>query len=82
MKISEMQNRLNHNKLLEEPVDSSWIADIDAEYQDDGTLLVIMTTLDGREYELPGIDKKTYREWLKAPSKGRFWWSRIRDLVT
>lgn len=74
MKIKEI--------LTEKPVDSSWIADIELEYQDDGTYIVIMTTLNGREYELPGIDKKTYQEWISAGSKGSFWWDRIKDQIS
>lgn len=65
--------------LTEEPVDSSWIADIELEYQEDGTYLVIMTTNAGREYELAGVDKRTYQQWLATGSKGKFWWDRIKD---
>lgn len=65
-------------QLNEESVDSSWISDIELEYQDDGTYIVIMTTRQGREYELRGIDKKTYKQWLATGSKGSFWWDRIK----
>lgn len=65
--------------LTEEPVDSSWIADIELEYQEDGTYVVIMTTHQGREYELYGVDKKTYNQWLASGSKGEFWWDQIKD---
>ena len=82
MKLTEVQARLPHSQLIEDAVDSSWISHIDGEYQDDGTFLVIMTTLAGREYELYGVDKKTYHAWLRAPSKGKFWWAYIRDRVS
>ena len=81
MKLSDLKIRYTHDRLVEDAVDSSWISHIDGEYQDDGTFLVIMTTLDGREYELYGVGKQLFHQWLKAPSKGKFWWSHVRDLV-
>ena len=82
MKLTEVQKRFPYSQLIEDSVDSSWIAHIDGEYQDDGTFLVIMTTLDGREYELYGVSKQLYSQWLRAPSKGKFWWTNVRDLVS
>jgi len=52
---------------------SSWIADLS--YENDS---VIMTLNNGRTYRILGIPKGTFRQWIRASSKGKFWHSNLR----
>lgn len=60
--------------ISEEPVISSWIADLSL----DGTN-VIMTLGNGNSYVIQGIDSELYQSWLNAASKGRFWHNQIKN---
>lgn len=66
--------RLFEIKQIDEvSVMSSWIADLS--YKGDS---VIMTLMNGRTYRVGGVPEGMYRQWVKAPSKGKFWHSDIR----
>ncbi len=65
--------------LLEEFVQSSWIADLTYD-EDMGS--VIMTTLGGGSYEIPDVPKEEYDAWIAAGSKGKHWWSDIKGIYT
>ena len=66
MKLSEIQ-------LDEIGVLSSWIQDLD--YANNS---VIMTLNNGRRYRILGVPEGMFRQWVKAPSKGKYWHSDIR----
>lgn len=61
--------------LNEVEVISSWIAEL--EWDDDGVIMILNS---GREYKVHDVDFETFEEWVKAPSKGKFWHSDIRDM--
>lgn len=65
--------RIDELQLDEVKVMSSWIADL--EY-DRG--VTFMTLLSGRRYRILGIPEGVFRQWVNAPSKGKFWHSHIR----
>lgn len=60
-------------QINERRVKSSWIADL-SKYGNG----VLMTLLNDRSYNINNIPDVVYRQWLKAPSKGKFWHRRIR----
>jgi len=62
-------------KIEEVEVMSSWIADLT--YEDNS---VMMTLNNGRQYRIHNVLPNTFKRWLKAPSKGKFWHSDIRDM--
>lgn len=73
-------SKLQENKLMSEiaqidevSVMSSWIADLRFL---DGS--VILTLNNGRRYRVIGLSPGMFRQWVKAPSKGKFWHSNIR----
>jgi hypothetical protein len=63
--------------ITEQSVTSSWIEDLT--YIGDDT--VLMTTMSGKTYELNGVTEEMYEEWISSYSKGKFWWSNIRDYL-
>ncbi len=60
--------------IAEVKVMSSWIADLDYA----GPNVVIMTLNSGRRYRVLGVGEGLFRQWVRAPSKGKFWHSNIR----
>lgn len=70
--------------LLETPVLSSWIEDI--EYNEEEGYIEL-TLLNGNEYHVIGkgrnagkpVPEKLYQRWIRAPSKGRFWHKNIKN---
>lgn len=68
--------------LTEEPVKSSWIADLTYVEFKDGSGGVNMTTHGGRTYFIEDVPYETYEQWMKALSKGKFWWSDIKYIYT
>jgi hypothetical protein len=81
MKLLELTRKtLTYNEfLLEKPVISSWIADL--EYDDD-LEAVIMTTLGGGEYTITDVPYEEFEYWVEAESKGKHWWSDIKGIFT
>ncbi len=65
--------------LTEEAVNSSWIADLTYNEQNGS---VIMTTLNGSEYEIPDVPYEEFEAWVSAPSKGKHWWESVRGIYT
>lgn len=57
-------------------VTSTWIAGLDYDYRRN---VAIMKLSDGRAYDVNGIDARTYRSWVNAPSKGKFFHRHVRD---
>ena len=55
--------------LLEKPVESSWITNL-SHNRPNNTLT--MTLANGRSFSIPGITRRTFEQWTKSPSKGRF----------
>jgi hypothetical protein len=68
--------------LIEEPVKSSWIADLTYVEFDDGSGGVNMTTLGGKTYFIENVPYETYERWMRALSKGKFWWSDVKYIYT
>lgn len=73
---------LDDESLTEDPVWSSWISDLDHYKFQDGSEGVLMTTHNGREYFINGVDEQEYTQWMQAPSKGKHWWSDIKYFYT
>lgn len=65
--------RLNEIQLDELSVFSSWIADLD--YREGA---VLMKLNNGRTYSITGVPEGMYRQWVRSPSKGKYWHSDIR----
>lgn len=68
MRLSEIES------IAEVSVMSSWIADLDYA----GPNVVIMTLNSGRRYRVLGVGEGVFRQWLRTPSKGKYWHSNIR----
>jgi len=68
--------------LREEPVISSWIGDLSYVKFSDGTGGVQMTTNNGRTYFIDGVPEEEYNDWMRAPSKGKYWWTDIKYFYT
>mgnify|MGYP000005478822 FL=1 len=66
-------NEINEMQIDEISVMSSWIADLDYE---EGA--VNLTLNNGRRYRVLGVPEGMFRQWVKAPSKGKYWHSDIR----
>lgn len=66
---------MRYVQLYEMRVKSSWIMDLTLDPNGEG---VIMTLLSGRSYLVNNVPKLVYKQWVKAPSKGKFWHQRIR----
>ena len=64
--------------LLEEFVSSSWIDELEYDEEMGG---VWMRTLGGGEY-LIQMPQEEFEQWLKSPSKGKYWWSDIKGIYT
>ena len=64
--------------LLEYPVGSSWIKDLDFD-EDSG--IVTMELLNGAAYRFGGIDFATFNKWLSASSKGKFWHRAVKHVI-
>lgn len=64
--------------LCEQPVLSSWISELNYDPEEQ---MVILVLKGGKSYEFPGIPQKLYNKWLKAPSKGKFYWRKIKPLM-
>lgn len=60
--------------IAEVGVISSWIQDLDYA----GPNVVIMTLNSGRRYRVLGVSEGVFRQWINAPSKGKYWHSNIR----
>lgn len=65
--------KLDELTLTEQAVLSSWIDDLTLDKNG-----VIMTLGNGRQYRVARVSPTTYRAWVSAPSKGKFWHRRIK----
>lgn len=63
--------------LCEKAVESSWITNL-THNRPNKTVTMRLST--GRTYAIPGITRTTFEHWVKSPSKGRFWHSRIKNV--
>lgn len=70
------------DEINEDPVWSSWIADLEYYEFKDGTTGVLMGTNGGSEYFINGVGPQEYENWMKAPSKGKHWWEAIKYIYT
>lgn len=61
--------------LDEQPVLSSWIADITL--ANDGS--VTITLGNNRRYSVKSVGDQLYQAWIAAPSKGKFWHQQIKN---
>lgn len=68
MKATELLN--------EKPVESSWITDL---LYNRPNKVLTMRLSNGKSYSIPGITRTTFEQWIKSPSKGKFFQDRIRD---
>lgn len=64
---------MRYVELYEHRVKSSWIMDLS--YEDNG---VVMTLLNDRSYFINNVPTLVFKQWIKAPSKGKYWHRRIR----
>ena len=69
--------RFNEIKLVEDPVDSSWIEDLAYDESSDG---VIMSLNNGNQYLVNNMSEDDFMFWLQSDSKGKHWHTYIRDL--
>jgi hypothetical protein len=70
MRLTELFQKFETDILNEVQVQSSWIEDIELDY-DDGD--VIMTLLSGRAYRIENFPEDLYELWIEADSPGKFW---------
>lgn len=70
MRFTDLLTNYESAILNEVAVQSSWIEDIDLDY-DDGD--VIMTLLSGRTYRIADFPEDLYELWIEAESPGKFW---------
>jgi hypothetical protein len=61
--------------LHEEPVLSSWIADLELDNNN-----VIMTLGNGISYIVKEVGEDIYSKWIAASSKGRFWHEQVKTI--
>lgn len=70
MRFTDLFTQLEVAILNEVAVQSSWIEDVDLDY-DEGD--VIMTLLSGRAYRIENFPEDLYELWIEADSPGKFW---------
>jgi hypothetical protein len=82
MKIFEVlsSNEINPGSvseavLEEQPVLSSWIADITLQRNERD---VTMTLGNGRKYKVASVGRTVYTAWVNSDSKGKFWHANIK----
>lgn len=68
--------RLRELTVTEQPVMSSWIADLTLVRGESGD--VVMALGDGKRYSVRAVGDQLYRAWLSSASKGRFWHQQIK----
>lgn len=61
--------------LVEQPVLSSWIADITLQRNERN---VTMTLGNGRKYKVASVGRPVYTAWVNSESKGKFWHTNIK----
>ena len=66
---------IDEDILDEQPVLSSWIADITL--ANDGS--VTITLGNNRRYSVKSVGDQIYQAWIAAPSKGKFWHQQIKN---
>jgi len=69
--------RFNEIELVEDPVESSWIEDLEYSEAQDG---VLMTLNNGRQYLVQDMSEDDFTFWFEAESKGQHWHAYIRDM--
>lgn len=68
--------QVTETEILDEiEVASSWIQDLT---WDDGA--VLLTLNNGKRYRVHDVNANTFRRWIAAPSKGKFWHLEMRGL--
>lgn len=77
MRLTEFFSIVETDILNEVQVQSSWIEDIELDY-DDGD--VIMTLLSGRAYRIENFPEELYELWIEADSPGKFWHSYVAGM--
>ncbi len=58
------------------PVNSEWITESGFDPQ---TLEMSIRTIRGGQYDTPNVPQQVYDEFLKAPSKGKYWNTWIKN---
>ena len=61
--------------ICEKPVESAWITDLT--YNRPNKTLT-MRLSNGRTYSIPGITRSIFDQWIKTPSKGKYFHDRIK----
>ena len=72
--------RLRELTIREEPVMSSWIADLTLTDGETGD--ITMALGNGRRYSVKGAGEQLYRAWIRSASKGQFFHQRIKNQHT
>lgn len=68
--------RIDELRLKEEPVLSSWIADVTLQKNNRD---ITMTLGNGRRYVIRGAGPAQHTAWLRAPSKGQYWHQNVKN---
>lgn len=66
---------ISENVIQEQPVLSSWIADITLQRNERD---VTMTLGNGKKYKVASVGRPVYTAWVNSGSKGKFWHSNIK----
>jgi hypothetical protein len=66
---------ISENIIKEQPVLSSWIADITLQRNERD---VTMTLGNGKKYKVASVGRPVYTAWVNSDSKGKFWHSNIK----
>lgn len=69
--ISKVKNFIRGDKST--PVQSTWITNLSFSVNQ-----VTMSLSNGSNYIVDNVDKKMYKQWISAPSKGKFFHDNIR----
>lgn len=69
-------NWVRNSPLREKKVTSTWISDLT--YNRPNKTLT-MRLSNGNSYLIPGVNRTTFEQWTKAPSKGYFFHNKIKD---
>jgi hypothetical protein len=70
-----IKTAVSESILNEQPVLSSWIADITLQRNERD---VTMTLGNGRKYKVASVGRTVYTAWVNSESKGKFWHTKIK----
>jgi hypothetical protein len=77
IEIINMYMKFKEFAIAEDPVSSSWIADLTLVNGPSGD--ITMALGNGRRYRVRRAGEQVYRAWMQAGSKGQFWHSNVKN---